>query len=89
MGRLRARLLELLECEQSAVVVGDFNVIPEDKDVFLLCSDGLSGMIEDAKIMELVKGASDLELAVSSLVEAANEAGGTDNVTVLALQCAN
>jgi serine/threonine protein phosphatase PrpC len=36
-----------------------------------------------------VKAAADLELAVSSLVEAANEAGGTDNVTVLALQCAN
>ena len=35
--------------------------------------------------MELVKGAADLEAAVSSLVEAANEAGGTDNVTVLAL----
>ena len=52
-------------------------------------SDGLSGMIEDAKIMEVVKGATDLELAVSSLVEAANEAGGTDNITVLALQCAN
>jgi serine/threonine protein phosphatase PrpC len=46
-------------------------------------------MIEDPKIMELVKGAADLESAVSSLVEAANEAGGTDNVTVLALQCAN
>jgi exodeoxyribonuclease-3 len=34
MQRLRARLLELLESEQPVVVVGDFNVIPEDKDVF-------------------------------------------------------
>ena len=34
MERLRARLLELLECELPTVVVGDFNVIPEDKDVF-------------------------------------------------------
>jgi serine/threonine protein phosphatase PrpC len=46
-------------------------------------------MIEDDQIMELVKAAPDLELAVSKLVEAANEAGGTDNITVLALQCAN
>jgi serine/threonine protein phosphatase PrpC len=61
----------------------------QDKDVFLLCSDGLSGMVEDAKIVEVVKGAPDLETAVSSLVEAANQAGGTDNITVLALQCAN
>ena len=79
------RALGMRETVQVDVLAHDI----QDKDVFLLCSDGLSGMIEDAKIMELVKGASDLELAVSSLVEAANEAGGTDNVTVLALQCAN
>jgi serine/threonine protein phosphatase PrpC len=79
------RALGMRETVQVDVLAHDI----QDKDVFLLCSDGLSGMIEDPKIMELVKGAADLELAVSSLVEAANEAGGTDNVTVLALQCAN
>ena len=61
----------------------------QDRDVFLLCSDGLSGMIEDPKMLELVKGAADLEAAVAGLIEAANQAGGTDNITVLALQCAN
>jgi protein phosphatase len=79
------RALGMRETVQVDVLAHDI----QDKDVFLLCSDGLSGMIEDAKIMELVRAATDLELAVSSLVEAANEAGGTDNVTVLALQCAN
>jgi protein phosphatase len=79
------RALGMRETVQVDVLAHDI----QDKDVFLLCSDGLSGMIEDAKIMELVKGSADLEVAVSSLVEAANEAGGTDNVTVLALQCAN
>jgi protein phosphatase len=79
------RALGMRETVQVDVLAHDI----QDQDVFLLCSDGLSGMIEDAKIMELVKGSADLELAVSSLVEAANEAGGTDNVTVLALQCAN
>jgi protein phosphatase len=79
------RALGMRETVQVDVLAHDI----QDKDVFLLCSDGLSGMIEDEKIMEVVKGAADLELAVSSLVEAANEAGGTDNVTVLALQCAN
>jgi protein phosphatase len=61
----------------------------QDRDVFLLCSDGLSGMIEDPKMLELVKSAADLEAAVAGLIEAANQAGGTDNITVLALQCAN
>jgi serine/threonine protein phosphatase PrpC len=46
-------------------------------------------MVEDAKIAEMVKSSPDLETAVSGLVEAANQAGGTDNITVLALQCAN
>jgi serine/threonine protein phosphatase PrpC len=79
------RALGMRETVQVDVLAHDI----QDKDVFLLCSDGLSGMVEDAKIMDVVKGAADLEVAVSSLVEAANEAGGTDNITVLALQCAN
>jgi protein phosphatase len=79
------RALGMRETVQVDVLAHDI----QDKDVFLLCSDGLSGMVEDPKIMEVVKGAADLERAVSSLVEAANEAGGTDNITVLALQCAN
>ena len=79
------RALGMRETVQVDVLAHDI----QDQDVFLLCSDGLSGMVEDAKIMELVKGSADLELAVSGLVEAANQAGGTDNITVLALQCAN
>ena len=79
------RALGMRETVQVDVLAHDI----QDKDVFLLCSDGLSGMVEDAKIAELVKGSPDLETAVSGLVEAANQAGGTDNITVLALQCAN
>jgi len=59
----------------------------QDGDVFVFCSDGLSGMVEDHTIASVVKATPDLEQAVSQLVEAANQAGGTDNVTVLALQC--
>jgi serine/threonine protein phosphatase PrpC len=40
-------------------------------------------------MLEVIKSTPDLEAAVSTLVEAANAAGGTDNITVLALQCAN
>jgi serine/threonine protein phosphatase PrpC len=58
-----------------------------DGDLFLLCSDGLTGMVDEKRIRESLKGASDLEGAVTSLVEAANHAGGTDNITVLALEC--
>ena len=61
------------------------DIVPGDTYVF--CSDGLSGMIEDDVILKIVVANPDLEVSVSALVEAANQAGGTDNVTVLALQC--
>ena len=56
-------------------------------DVYLLCSDGLSGMIEDERILNVVVKAAALDQAVAELVDAANQAGGTDNITVLALHC--
>lgn len=59
----------------------------EDGDTFLLCSDGLSGMIEDDQILELVKGAENLEAGVAALVDRANRNGGVDNVTTLLLEC--
>jgi protein phosphatase len=54
----------------------------EDGDIVLLCSDGLSGMVPDARIAEIVRGSfGDLRRASAELVEAANAAGGVDNVT--------
>ncbi|HZS35614.1 MAG TPA: Stp1/IreP family PP2C-type Ser/Thr phosphatase [Polyangia bacterium] len=60
----------------------------EDGDTFLLCCDGLSGMIEDKKMADLVLACGgDLEKAVASLVDQANRNGGVDNITVILLQC--
>jgi serine/threonine protein phosphatase PrpC len=56
-------------------------------DLFLLCSDGLSGMVHDDGILQVSVGAKSLERAVAELVDAANRNGGTDNVTTLMLQC--
>ncbi|HET6414066.1 MAG TPA: Stp1/IreP family PP2C-type Ser/Thr phosphatase [Anaeromyxobacter sp.] len=59
----------------------------ELSDVLLLCSDGLSSMVPDARIAEILRGAhGDLRRAVTELVDAANAAGGTDNVTVVLVQ---
>jgi len=52
-------------------------------DRYLLCSDGLSGHLEDEELLELTKDASDLPAAVAELVERANAAGGADNITVV------
>ncbi|HET6437678.1 MAG TPA: Stp1/IreP family PP2C-type Ser/Thr phosphatase [Anaeromyxobacter sp.] len=61
----------------------------EAGDVLLLCSDGLSSMVPDARVAEILRGAhGDLRRSVGELVEAANTAGGADNITVVLVQAA-
>jgi serine/threonine protein phosphatase PrpC len=52
-------------------------------DVLLLCSDGLTGMIDEAEVQEILSGAGSLGDAGRALVSAANAAGGRDNITVV------
>jgi protein phosphatase len=52
-------------------------------DVVLLCTDGLSSMVDDALIEETTAGAATLADAATALIDAALEHGGTDNVTVV------
>jgi serine/threonine protein phosphatase PrpC len=52
-------------------------------DVYLLCSDGLSGMMTDEQILETVTHQPDLDEATKTLVERANYFGGTDNITAI------
>lgn len=55
-------------------------------DILLLCSDGLSTMLEDKEILEIVRNGSTSEEIVTSLVDAAKEYGGLDNVTVICVR---
>jgi PPM family protein phosphatase len=50
-------------------------------DVFLLCSDGLSGLVSDPAMAALIEKNANPNDAASALIQAANEAGGTDNIT--------
>ena len=69
------------------VDVDGFSIEAEDGDVFLICSDGLSDMVEDEEILEVVHAnRSDLDKAVKALVAAANRGGGEDNITAVAFQ---
>ena len=56
---------------------------PVPGDLYLFCSDGLSDMLPDAEIEALLMSGSSLESRSSSLIRAANESGGRDNVSVL------
>ncbi|MGB9358042.1 MAG: PP2C family serine/threonine-protein phosphatase [Acidimicrobiia bacterium] len=51
-------------------------------DRVLFCSDGLTSMLDDREIAEILGSGSDLEATVWILIEAANAAGGVDNITV-------
>jgi protein phosphatase len=52
-------------------------------DVVLLCSDGLTSMIDEHRIAEILAGEHSLESAGDKLIDAANDAGGRDNITVV------
>ncbi|MDQ3036498.1 MAG: protein phosphatase 2C domain-containing protein [Myxococcota bacterium] len=63
---------------------------PREGDVYLLCSDGLSGMLRDADILAAVRasadaGRPDVQRLAERLIEDANERGGDDNITVVVL----
>ena len=59
----------------------------EDGDILLLCSDGLSGMVPDPRIAEVIRAnAGEIRHAAQALVDEANAAGGVDNVTCVLAQ---
>ncbi|HSP77735.1 MAG TPA: Stp1/IreP family PP2C-type Ser/Thr phosphatase [Myxococcaceae bacterium] len=66
---------------KETVVVDVGRVEPQQGDVFLLCSDGLSGMVSDQQMQELLTRTPELEKACMQLIDMANAAGGNDNVT--------
>ncbi len=71
---------------QDSVTVDLVPANPEAGDRVLLCSDGLSGMVTDEEICELVtQSGDDLEGAVKQLIDRANAHGGEDNCTVVLL----
>jgi protein phosphatase len=65
------------------VVVDHYTWPVRDGDVVLICSDGLTSMVPDARVAEIIRDAPSLTEAAQRLVQAANEAGGRDNITVI------
>jgi PPM family protein phosphatase len=65
----------------------DLQTVPaQPGDVFLICSDGLTTMLDDEQIARVLARASSMESAVRALVDEANRAGGRDNITVVAFR---
>jgi protein phosphatase len=73
---------------EADVDVDAFTVPVAPGDVYLLCSDGLSSMISDREILSVLAEADDLDEAARALIDAANEGGGEDNITVVLFEIA-
>jgi protein phosphatase len=58
-------------------------------DKILMCSDGLSGFVSDKQIAELINKGGNLKLLCKSLINAANAAGGKDNITTICIEIAS
>src|SRR5439155_7926572 len=69
----------------ATVQVDETEVRVRDGDRLLLCSDGLSGMVSDQAIERILASSEEPQEAAGRLVEAANQAGGVDNITALVL----
>ncbi len=52
-------------------------------DIYMFCSDGLTDMVSDAEMEKMMRSAESLGSCATALVEAANEAGGKDNISVI------
>ncbi len=71
---------------QDQVVVDLQHDDPIANDVYILCSDGLSGMIPDEEIQNIVGGSPDIREACKQLIARANESGGEDNITAVLIK---
>lgn len=60
--------------------------VPLPGDIYLLCSDGLTKMLADDAISEVLRSGDDIKFAVERLIDAANERGGKDNITAIVIR---
>lgn len=68
---------------KSEVSIDVFSEELKDGDYILLCSDGLTNMVSDEEIQNIVINSKDVEMAVTMLIDAANEQGGKDNISTV------
>ena len=63
-----------------------FEIPLQECDVFLMCSDGLTNMVDDETISKILKTTDTLEEQTENLINQANENGGKDNIAVLLVE---
>ncbi len=70
---------------EETVQIDDFRLNVDNLVRVLLCSDGLSGMLTDLDILNIVSGKDDVEVTAERLLAKANDNGGRDNISVIVI----
>lgn len=68
---------------EEKVVADYFTIEINNEDILMLCSDGLTNMLEDVEIFSYIKNGETFEETAENLISVANQKGGTDNISVL------
>ena len=68
------------------LVIDFFEVEVQPEDTILMCTDGLTNMIEDEDIRKIIIGQRDIAEKAEKLIETANANGGKDNITVVVIE---
>lgn len=84
-GRLAAQLSQAVGVRDDVKV--DLTIDrPEDQDLYVLCSDGLTKMVPDDVLKEIILETPDLKQCAAKLIEEANSMGGYDNITLIMMK---
>ena len=75
--------LRLYDSEADALAEGNQGMLLRPGDTFLICSDGLTDLVWNDEIAEIIRSRSNLKAAAQELINTANERGGHDNITVV------
>jgi S-DNA-T family DNA segregation ATPase FtsK/SpoIIIE len=84
----RSKLTQHLGIAEKEMIVKPFRktVKPKENDVFLLCSDGLTDMVDDAGIENMLRLQNNADGAVKALIDTALENGGRDNICIILIK---
>lgn len=68
---------------EANVEVDTYEYDLKENDLILLCTDGLTNMLSEEEILNIIENSEDVQIACDSLVQSANNNGGEDNITVI------
>lgn len=85
----KSKLTQYLGIFQNEMLIEPFlsdNIIMRKNDIFLLCSDGLTDMLENREIENVLKQKNGIKYKAKKLIDIANQKGGKDNITIILAQ---